>query len=411
MFLSSGARNRSGHTWQNDWLLNLARNQSSFTPPPLDRQGSSHTHTGGDSTGTSPGAESDEWSDDSGDLSDAPNRPSPPGRTPRRRQAKKATASKSTRRGRRVDKRPAQGHQPDTGSTTTKASKGSDEVSALVAALKGAQSDLQSALQELDDTRELIEHLTSSNDDMQTQRLLLLTQIESINQNKDFQIDCLREQLDQAHFKLRKAERRNRYVDDADRWKADAKYKKKRKVQDTTNSLFGFPSYEPDEHKDEILKERRGAQGLVAKSVTVVTAMMSRFNEELFQTAASISDLVESMGFERASMLSIRRERAERVLGTRLVSMILPTIPKAKKGSLLNPLIAQIVTQAFLAYWCNSIIEAWYPKQETFAEFLVDLSSNLKVGSEYARRVAEIAKLTYLTFWQLTATSAVARLS
>lgn len=241
MFLSSGARNRSGHTWQNDWLLNLARNQSSFTPPPLDRQGSSHTHTGGDSTETSPGAESDEWSDDSGDLSDAPNRPSPPGRTPRRRQAKKATASKSTRRGRRVDKRPAQGHQPDTGSTTTKASKGSDEVSALVAALKGAQSDLQSALQELDDTRELIEHLTSSNDDMQTQRLLLLTQIESINQNKDFQIDCLREQLDQAHFKLRKAERRNRYVDDADRWKADAKYKKKRKVQDTTNSLFGLP--------------------------------------------------------------------------------------------------------------------------------------------------------------------------
>ncbi|KAJ3501423.1 hypothetical protein NMY22_g18930 [Coprinellus aureogranulatus] len=235
---------------------------------------------------------------------------------------------------------------------------------------------------ELDDTKDLVRHLTSTNDDLQTQRLLLLTQLDDVKQSKDFQIDCLREQLDQAHFKLRKAERRNRYVDDTDRWKADAKYKKKRKVQETTNSLFGFPSYEPDEHKEDILKERRGAQGLVSKSVTVVTAMMNRFNEELFQTAASISDVVENMGFERASMLSGNRERAERVLGTRLVSMILPTVPRSKDGQVLNPLVVQVVAQAFLAHWCNSIIEAWYPKQETFAEFLVDLSSKLKVGSE-----------------------------
>lgn len=249
-------------------------------------------------------------------------------------------------------------------------------------ALKDALSSLQSALSELEDTKELVEHLTSTNDHLQTQRLLLLTQIEDINQSKDFQIECLREQLDQAHFKLRKAERRNRYVDDTERWKADAKYKKKRKVQETTSSLFGFPSYEPDDHKEDVLKERRGAQGLVAKSATVVTAMMNRFNEELFQTSASISDVVENMGFERASMLSASRERAERVLGTRLVSMILPTIPKAKDGTLLNPLVVQVVTQAFLAYWCNSIIEAWYPKQETFGEFLVDMSSKLKVGCE-----------------------------
>ena len=394
MFLSSGSRNKSGHTWQNDWLLNLARNQSSFTPQPLDRQGSSRTHTGDSSTRTSPGPESDEWSDDPGDPSDSPSVPSP-GRRSHGRQAKKAASPKSTGR-RRVDKRPSRRHQPNAGSATSKASKGSDEVPALMASLKVVQSELQSALQELDDTRELIEHLTSTNDEMQTQRLLLLTQIEDINDSKDLQIDGLREQLDQAHFKLRKAERRNRYVDDTDRWKADAKYKKKRKVRDTTDSLFGFPSYEPDEHKEDILKERRGAQGLVAKSVTVVTAMMSRFNEELFQTAASVSDLVESMGFERASMLSIHRERAERVLGTKLVSMILPTIPKAKKGSPLNPLIAQVVTQAFLAYWCNSIIEAWYPKQETFAEFLVDLSSKLKVGSEWSHTVAEIARMTHL---------------
>ncbi|KAJ2926432.1 hypothetical protein H1R20_g10661, partial [Candolleomyces eurysporus] len=229
------------------------------------------------------------------------------------------------------------------------------------------------------DCRQMMVILSSANSDLITQRNLLRTQVTDFTDmiaSKDSEISSLREELDQAHFKLRKAERRNRYVDDSDRWKADAKYRKKQK--DATTMLFGFPSYEPDEAVDEILKERRGAQGLVAKSVSVVTGMMNRFNEELFQTAASCSDLVENQGFEKASMSSSSRERADRVLGTRLVSMILPTIPR---GNPTNPIVVQITIQAFLVHWCNSIIEAWYPKQPTFAEFLVDVASKLKVGT------------------------------
>ncbi|KAG2019916.1 hypothetical protein CC2G_005311 [Coprinopsis cinerea AmutBmut pab1-1] len=187
----------------------------------------------------------------------------------------------------------------------------------------------------------------------------------------------LHDQLDQAHYKLRKAERRNRYVDDTDRWKADAKYRKKQK--DVGALVFGF-SYAPDEHKDDILRERKGAQGLVAKSVTEVTSMMNQFNHDIFQTSAHLSKFITNRGSRYASVSTGVNDRARKVLGVRAVETILTNIPTT---AMLNPLLIQIVLQIFLVFWCNSIIEAWYPKQATFAEFLVDVCSKLKVGDSH----------------------------
>ncbi|RXW22798.1 hypothetical protein EST38_g3046 [Candolleomyces aberdarensis] len=292
--------------------------------------------------------------------------PNPPNNPPKGKKSKAKRAKKG---------------QDPVGSTTTTTPQISTSSSGNQDTASSAklQSELQDALNELADCRQMMVILNSANSDLITQRNLLRAQVTDFTDviaSNDSEISSLREELDQAHFKLRKAERRNRYVDDSDRWKADAKYRKKQK--DAATMLFGFPSYEPDEAGDEILKERRGAQGLVVKSVSVVTGMMNRFNEELFQTAASCSDLVENQGFEKASMSTSSRERADRVLGTRLVSMILPTIPRNRP---LNPIAVQITIQAFLVHWCNSIIEAWYPKQPTFAEFLVDVASKLKVGT------------------------------
>ncbi|KAF5315699.1 hypothetical protein D9611_005008 [Ephemerocybe angulata] len=417
MFLSSGGRKGSGATtWANDWLLDLAKTRGSLSPQgTVDYTGSlkgtvkdesqngkvdvpsSDSETGASkssakrlpgkgSTGNSntwnpwytnrggrasPVGSDGSWSgmgdgdssDSSQDFADESKADQRKGGSSSNMKGIDNNTSKRGQKGKRGQGHGGRGRIPDSSE-----------------ALRKAQVELEELRRQLKDEESMVDHLASTNEDLETQRQLLMSQIDDIKQTKDLEIESLREQLDQAHFKLRKAERRNRYVDDSDRWKADAKYRKKQ--QDTTSLLFGFPSYDADEpRREEILKERRGAQGLVAKSVNVVTAMMSRFNEELFQTAASCSDLVENMGFAKASMSSVTRDRADRVLGTRLVSMILPTIPKTKGGTHINPLVVQVVIQTFLAYWCNSIIEAWYPKQATFAEFLVDVSSKLKVGA------------------------------
>jgi len=185
----------------------------------------------------------------------------------------------------------------------------------------------------------------------------------------------LRDRLDQATFKLRKAERRNRYVDDADRWKADAKYRKKK--NDAGALLVGFPTYEADEYKESVLKERRGVHGLVAKSAEEVVNMMTLFNHSVFQTAARLSPLIVLRGARYAAAATGPSERAKKVLGARAFALVVDRLPVLRK---LNPLLPQMLLQMFLAFWCNSIIEAWYPKQATFAEFLVDVCTKLKVG-------------------------------
>jgi len=36
-----------------------------------------------------------------------------------------------------------------------------------------------------------------------------------------------------------------------------------------------------------------------------------------------------------------------------------------------NLLLMQVVLEVFMVYWCSSIIEAFYPKQKSFADLLV----------------------------------------
>ncbi|TFK30165.1 hypothetical protein FA15DRAFT_663539 [Coprinopsis marcescibilis] len=254
---------------------------------------------------------------------------------------------------------------------------------------------LEEALDELGEVRDDRDRLATEKEKLDRKVQLLMQQVNDYSQiinQKDKEKSKLRktvkelsktyeeplvmrDRLDQANFKLRKAERRNRYVDDSDRWKADAKYRKKK--QDAGALLFGFPTYEADAPKDDVLKERRGAQGLIAKSVEEVVGMMKQFNHGVFNTSAIISDFIFNRGVRHASVSTAQAERARKVLGPRAVKLVLDNLPETEK---LKPLLAQFIMQIFLVFWCNSIIEAWYPKQATFAEFLVDICSKIKVG-------------------------------
>ena len=61
------------------------------------------------------------------------------------------------------------------------------------------------------------------------------------------------------------------------------------------------------------------------------------------------------------------------MLGDHLTAMMEDQAKKATSGY--NMLLMQTVVEVFMTLWCSSIIEAFYPQQESFADLLIQLSS------------------------------------
>jgi len=69
------------------------------------------------------------------------------------------------------------------------------------------------------------------------------------------------------------------------------------------------------------------------------------------------------------------------VLGDHLTAMMEDEVKKATSSDGYNMLLMQTVLEVFMTYWCSSIIEAFYPQHESFADLLVQLSAQTATPS------------------------------
>ena len=117
--------------------------------------------------------------------------------------------------------------------------------------------------------------------------------------------------------------------------------------------------------------KRRGLITSIPASTDVIGAMRA-LNEEIYQTCVLFVEELE--GLERTAVFSTNRKpQVQKALGFRITAMMEDQAKKATSGY--NMLLMQTVLEVFMTHWCSSIIEAFYPQQESFADLLVQLSA------------------------------------
>ncbi|KAF9473008.1 hypothetical protein BDN70DRAFT_997870 [Pholiota conissans] len=104
---------------------------------------------------------------------------------------------------------------------------------------------------------------------------------------------------------------------------------------------------------------------------------VATLNEAILNAATILQPLYN---FSIASTWSGDLERARIILGNWITSLF-------SKEGWSRPAFFQAVIQIFLVDWCRAIIEAWYPKQQSFAElFMTALLSQKKSSSKSSNR-------------------------
>ena len=235
---------------------------------------------------------------------------------------------------------------------------------AYVGQQQALQTQLDNTLAELRDVQAENERLTSENESQQRSishlKIALDEQSESLIQvNNQLRVATSslvllneekkgwQDKLDSMQHKLYAAERQVRCLDHLTRHKLESRQEA---------GYYGQP-------------KRRGPFASIPASRDVIEAMRA-LNEEIYQTCVQFAD-----GLERTVVFSTKQKsQVQKVLGDHLTSMM---ENHAKKGtsSGYNMLLMQTVLEVFMTHWCSSIIEAFYPQQESFADLLVQLSA------------------------------------
>ena len=124
------------------------------------------------------------------------------------------------------------------------------------------------------------------------------------------------------------------------------------------------------------LKQRLGGPlAFIPASADVIEAMRA-LNKKNFQTCELLVQ-----GLERTTIFSTKhKSQVEKVLGYHLTAMM-GDQAKKKSTSGYNVLLMQTVLEVFMTHWCSSIIEAFYPQQESFGDLLVQLSAQTSTKS------------------------------
>jgi hypothetical protein len=155
------------------------------------------------------------------------------------------------------------------------------------------------------------------------------------------------EKLDSMHHKLNAAERQIRCLDHLTRHKLESRQE----------AGYGQP-------------KRRGPLASLPASTDIISAIRT-LNEEVYQTCVQF---VENLERTAVYLRPIQKPQAQKVLGVHLTAMMEDQGKGAISGGY-NMLLMQTVLEVFMTHWCSSIIEAFYPKQESFADLLVELSA------------------------------------
>ncbi|KAF8808975.1 hypothetical protein BYT27DRAFT_6529929 [Phlegmacium glaucopus] len=106
-----------------------------------------------------------------------------------------------------------------------------------------------------------------------------------------------------------------------------------------------------------------------APANTEVIGAMGALNEEIYQTCVQLVGTLE-----RTSTHSNKHKlQSQKVLGDHLTAMMEDQATRTTPGY--NRRLLQAVLEVFMVHWCSSIIEAFYPSQESFADLLDRLSA------------------------------------
>ncbi|KAJ3515506.1 hypothetical protein NLJ89_g1714 [Agrocybe chaxingu] len=240
--------------------------------------------------------------------------------------------------------------------------------------MQALQKRLDRALRELRDSREANEReknqhrqendrLRIMND--QVDQLALdkhrladrLSQVEGELKDSKIQVLTLKkekqtwqEQLDTMHNKMVGAERRMRHLDNLTHAKLDARQ----------DGAFGTTG------RSKLLANSREMSGEVLSAVI-------KFNEEVSQTASLLAERLERLPNNRSFFIGSSPARTKQVLGEKVLAL-LEAQARDRMPKMHLPLM-QTVLEVFLVHWSVAIIDASYPKQQTFADVLVELSS------------------------------------
>ena len=153
------------------------------------------------------------------------------------------------------------------------------------------------------------------------------------------------DKLDSMLHKINAAERQVRCLDHLTR----------QKLESRQEAGYGEP-------------KRRGPFTSIPASTDVIETMRA-LNEEIYQTSVQFAEALE-----RTAVFSTQRKpRVQKVLGNNLTAMMEDQAKEATSGY--NILLIQTVLEVFMTHWCSSIIEAFYPQQESFADLLIQLSA------------------------------------
>ncbi|KAF8912202.1 hypothetical protein CPB84DRAFT_762411 [Gymnopilus junonius] len=166
------------------------------------------------------------------------------------------------------------------------------------------------------------------------------------------------EQLDTMHHRLNQAERQMRCLDHLTRSKVEARVEGV--YGPTRRAKLLSPIKEP--------------------SVEVMGAL-SALNEEILQSANLLVENLERT--KSAYPTSDDTTLARTMLGSKVTTMVQAQANDRSKA--FRFLLMQVVLEVFMVNWCTSIIEGWYPKQQSFADLLIEMNS--KVATSSAPRV------------------------
>jgi hypothetical protein len=226
-------------------------------------------------------------------------------------------------------------------------------------------TQLDKALAELRDVQAENKHLNSENESQQR----LISHLIALDETKQEQVKTLtkinnllsaaatsftllnkekkgwQDKLDSMQHKLNAAERQVRCLDHLTR----------QKVESRQESGNGQP-------------KRRGLLTSFPASADVIGAMCA-LNEKIYQTCVLFAE-----GLERMTVFPTKQKpQVQKVLGGHLTAMMEDQAKKVTSGY--NKLLMRTVLEVFMTHWCSSIIEAFYPQQESFADLLVQLSA------------------------------------
>ncbi|KAF9473007.1 hypothetical protein BDN70DRAFT_925394 [Pholiota conissans] len=174
-----------------------------------------------------------------------------------------------------------------------------------------------------------------------------------------------KDKFEVMHHKLQRAERQMRCLDHITRAKVEARQAA---------------------HAQSVRRTKQIMAMELKPSVEVINAV-EVLNEEILQLANLFVEYLERTTTARASDDDV--QRAKMVLGDGMTEMMVTQAGSNPRDGF-RQLLMQVALEVFMTFWCSAIIDGYYPKQESFADLLLEMSSSSLVNASRKGHIPRI---------------------